>query len=216
MAEGTLTFLSGNGWLVFSGGNSAGSPIRSQVLARAKGYGTTAYISLADDGGDALMDDMEDLGARTGYFVDLDYDAPETLDEQLQAATTIIIEVGSSLDALHEKLNGAALNAIKAAYERGAIVLIEGLAINLFGRWLISDDGAMLDGLDWVQNAFLEAESRGIEDSRAVQLVLSEHPEAIAINIAAGSALAMGVGGIEVWGEDKEVTISLGRGYVAD
>lgn len=214
MADNTLQYLSGRGWLVFSGGHTAGSPIRAQALARAKTYGSTAYISLADDDGDALMDDMEDLGARSGYFVDLEFDTPEDIIEQLETASLIVIEIGSSVDTLYSALQGAALQGIREAYQRGALILLEGLTVNLFGRYTLSDDGELLDGFDWVKNTFIEPQSTGLEDSRAVQLVLANIPDAIAINIAAGSALCVGAGGlVEIWGDNREVTISLGRSY---
>jgi len=217
MSETTypLQYLAGRGWLVFSGGNTAGSEVRAQALSRAKTYGAVAYISLADDGGDALMDDMEDLGARTGYFVDLQYESSDEILEQLQAASLIAIEVGSSLDALYDAFQGAAIEGVRKAYQRGAIILLEGLAINLLGRWVVSDNGELLQGFNWVQNAFIEPQSGGIDDSRAVQAVLQAMVDAIAINIDSGSALALGPDGqVELWGE-QAVTISLGRQYSA-
>lgn len=216
MADQFLRYLSGRGWLVFSGGQTEGSPIRAQALARSKAYGATAYISQADDGGDALKDDIEDLGARSGYFVDLEFDLPEDIKEQLEAASFIVIEVGASVDTLYEALKDAAVEGIRAAYQRGAVILLEGLVANIFGRWVLSDSGELLDGLNWVENAFIEPESMGIDDSRAVQMVMASIPDAVAINIAAGSALALGPDGqVEVWGDEK-VTISLGRGFAAD
>jgi hypothetical protein len=217
MADKILKYLSGRGWLIFSGGNTAGSPIRAQALARATAYGTTAYISLADDSGDALMDDMEDLGARSGYFVDLQYEDPDDIQEQLQTASFIAIEVGASLDALYRVLSDDAVAGLRDAYERGAVILLEGLAANLFGRWALSDNGELLDGLDWVKNAFIEPESAGIDDSRAVQTVMAKIPDAVAINITAGSALVLGPEGqVEVWGEEQNVTISLGRSFSSE
>jgi hypothetical protein len=217
MAEKSLRYLSGRGWLVFSGGDSSGSPIRAQALTRAKTYGATAYISLADDSGDALMDDLEDLGARTGYFVDLDYDSPEDLKEELEGASFIAIEAGSSIDALYRALNKETVAGIRTAYERGAVILVEGLAVNMFGRWVLSDDGDLLAGLDWVKDTFIEPESSGMEDSRAVQIVMAQIPEALAINIAIGSALVLGPDSqVEVWGEQKNVTISLGRSFSSE
>lgn len=214
MAENTLQYLSGRGWLVLSGGNTEGSPIRAKALTRAREYGITAYISSADDGGDSLLDDMEDLGARSGYFIDPEYDDPEDIIEEMKTASVIVIEVGSSLDNLYLMLRGATIEGIRQAYERGGVVLVEGLATNLFGRWVLSDEGEIIEGLNWVQNAFIEAQSTGAEDSRAVQTVLNEIAEAVAINVASGSALALGPdGAVEVWGEEQNVTISLGRKY---
>lgn len=214
MSENTLKYLSGRGWIVLSGGNTEGSPIRAKALTRAREYGITAYISSADDGGDSLLDDMEDLGARSGYFIDPEYDDPEDIIEEMKTASLIVVEVGSSLDSLYHMLRGATVEGIRQAYERGGVVLIEGLATNIFGRWVLSDEGEIVDGLNWVQNAFIEPQSTGAEDSRAVQTVLNEIAEAVAINVASGSAIALGPdGAVEVWGEEQNVTISLGRKY---
>lgn len=213
--EKVLRWTTGLGWLVFSGGHTSSSPIRAQVLARSNAINRIAYISLAGDLGDALMDDIEDLGGPTGYLVDLAYEDEETIAEQIKDAGIIIVEMGSSLDALYNALRGAPAEAIKDAYQRGSVVLIEGLAVNLFGRWVISDNGELLDGLDWIEGAFIEPQSSGIDDSRAVQAVMESLPEAIAINIGIGSALALGNGGLlEVWGE-QNVTISLGQQYTS-
>ncbi|MGB7340621.1 MAG: hypothetical protein WBC91_17115 [Phototrophicaceae bacterium] len=214
MSENTLQYVSGRGWLVLSGGHTAGSPIRAQALSRAQAYGVTAYISSADDAGDALLDDMEDLGARSGYFIDPEYDEREAMLEEMETASLIVVEVGSSIDSMYKLLQGTALEGIKLAYERGAVVLIEGLGVNLFGKWILNDQGDIKDGFDWVQNAFIEPQSSGVDDSRAVRTVLNEIADAVAINIEAGSALALGPNGaVEVWGEEKRVTVSLGRKY---
>ena len=60
-----------NGWLALSGSPGPRSDIRAQALSRANANGVIACISLADDLGDDLMDDLADLGAPTGYLVDL-------------------------------------------------------------------------------------------------------------------------------------------------
>lgn len=214
MAEKTLQYLSGRGWLVFSGGQTTGSPIRAQVLSRARAYGITAYISTADDGGDSVLEDMEDLGARSGYFIDPEYDDPTDTIADLKTASVIVVEMGTSINALYRLLKGPALEGIKQAYQRGAIVLIEGLAGNLFGRWVVTDNGEIVDGINWVQNAFVEPQSTGADDSRAVRAVLNEIADAVAINIDSGSALALGPdGAVEVWGDQRNVTISLGRKF---
>lgn len=209
-----LNWLDGRGVLLLSGGHTAGSPIRAVALSKSKEYGAVAYISTADDKGDALMDDMVDLGARTGYFIDPLYDSPETIIEQLETASLIVLESGDTIDEMYEVLQGAVQEGVQQAYERGALVLIEGLAVNLFGRWVIGDKGDMRDGLNWVRDAFIEPQSAGIADSRAVQAVMQQIPQALAINITAGSGLALGENrSVEILGE-REVTISLGKHYL--
>lgn len=212
MTQTSFQYLAGRGWLIFSGGHVDGSPIRAKAIARARSYGITAYISTADDDGDALMEDMEDLGARAGYFIDLELDESESVIQELETASLIVIEVGSSLDHLYKRLRGAIVEGIKRAYERGGVILLEGLVANLFGQWMMSDTGQIVTGFDWVHQAFIEPQSAGVQDSRAVQMVLEKIPDAIAINIERGSALALGADNqIEVWGAQKKVTLSLGR-----
>jgi hypothetical protein len=208
-----LEWISGGGWLVFAAQNSADSAIRAQALARMEADGGVAYISLADDGGDALLDDMEDLGAPTGYMIDIEIEDSTTIRQQLKDISMIVLESGTSLDALARALRGPVVDALREAYERGALILVEGLAVNLFGRWSVSDSGRIFEGLDWLKNVFIEPNVTSLEESRAVQMVLQAHPQAIALEIGAGSALALGVGGqVEVWGAGQ-VTVALGSHY---
>lgn len=213
MTQQILTWESGAGWLVFSGGASEGSPIRAQALTRAAMDGDMVCISFADDGGESLFDDMEDLGAPSGYILDIENTDPQTLTEELYQASLIVIEVGTHLDAFYQAVQGVTLQALRTAYQRGAVVLIEGLATNVFGRWVVSDEGRILAGAQWVHNAFIEPDSDGVQTSRAVQAIMANNPDAIAINISVGSAIALGSHGrIELWGE-KKVTLSIGKQY---
>src|SRR5690606_38191474 len=120
-----------------------------------------------------------------------------------------------SLDSLYLMLRGATIEGIREAYERGGVVLVEGLETNLFVCLVLSDEGEIIEGLKLVLNAFIEAQSTGAYDSLYVQIVLNDIAEAVAINVSSGSALALGPdGAVEVWGEDQNVTISLGRKYL--
>jgi hypothetical protein len=215
-AKGLLNWLDGNGWLVMSGGDTPGSPLRAQALTRIHADGVVIYISLADDEGEALQEDMEDLGAPVGYIVNIEDEEPESLMKHLKEASLIVIESGENIDSLYWLLKDAAVEGLRTAYERGAMILIEGLAVNLFGRWIMSDGGEILPGLDWLQSAFIEPGVTGAGESRAVQAVFAEFPEAIAVEIGEGSALCLGGNdSLETWGE-KQVTISLGSAYQND
>jgi len=208
-----LEWISGGGWLVFAAENSADSAIRAQALARMDADGGVAYISLADDGGDALLDDMEDLGAPTGYMIDIQIEDLATIREQLKDISMVVLESGTSLDSLARALHGEVAEALREAYEGGAMILVEGLAVNLFGRWSVSDSGRIFAGLDWLKNVFIEPDVNSLEESRAVQMVLQAHPQAMALEIGAESAVALGAGGqVEIWGAGR-VTVALGSHY---
>ena len=210
--RGLLTWLDGLGWLVLSGGEAdASSPIRAQALARAASGGAL-YISLAADEGEALQEDLEDLGAPAGYVLDLTEDR-ESLLKQISEVTLIVVEGGDSLDAVYDALSGAPLEGLRTAYEQGTVILLEGMAVNLLGKWAMTDEGEVLDGIEWVTKAFLEPGVTTVEDSPAIQAVLNEHDEAVGVAIGLGSALALGgMGDLEAWG-DEEVVVALGRAY---
>jgi len=210
--RGLLTWLDGLGWLVLSGGEAdTSSPIRAQALARAASGGAL-YISLAADEGEALQEDLEDLGAPAGYVLDLTEDR-ESLLKQISEVTLIVVEGGDSLDEVYDALSGAPLEGLRTAYEQGTVILLEGMAVNLLGKWAMTDEGEVLDGIEWVTKAFLEPGVTTVEDSPAIQAVLNEHDEAVGVAIGLGSALALGgMGDLEAWG-DEEVVVALGRAY---
>jgi hypothetical protein len=214
--ETILNWQAGYGWLVFSGGWNYDSDLHAEVLARANSDGAIAYISFADDGGDALLNDMEELGAPTGFMIDVRHETEVSVIKQLEDIAIIVIESGDSIDEMYNTLTTVIVQGILEAYQAGALILVEGLAINLFGRWVVSDGGEILDGLNWVENTFLEPNVTSAEDSHAVQDILTEYGDAIAIEIGSGSALALGINGqIEILGE-RQVTISLGKQYRQD
>jgi hypothetical protein len=209
--QGPLRWIPGMGWLILSAA-SPQSEIRSQTLARADAEGVVVYVSFADDRGDALMDDMEDLGALTGYLVDFEIDRGAVLQKQLQDVSLLVIETGSSLDRFLAALTDDVVAALRRVYEQGAALLVEGLAVNVFGRWVLTDSGAVVDGLNWLENVFVEP-SASDHGHTTMRQLLETFAEGIGITIGADSALVLGGdGSLEVWGRGN-VQVSLGRRY---
>lgn len=212
--RGLLTWPEGLGWLILSGGDTDGSPLRAQALARASAGGAL-YISLAADEGEALQEDFDDLGAPAGYVLDLN-DDPETLLKQMHEAAIIVVEGGDSLDDAYEALSGTPLEGLRDAYARGSVLLFEGMAVNLLGKWAMTDEGEVLDGIEWIPNTFIEPGVSTIEDSPAIQAILLEEDSALGVAIGQGSALALGgAGQLEAWGEE-DVVVAMGRAYQND
>ncbi len=216
MAQHTvLQWLDGRGWLVLSGGHVAGSQVRAQALGRVAADGGVAYISLGSGSnlGEKALADLDDLGAPPGYLVDVISEDDQTIQARLSDACMIVIEAGSSLDEMRSALLGAAADGIQVAYEHGAIILVEGLSASVFGAWVYLQTGKITTGLDWLHNALIVPGVTAIADSQAGREVLAAQPGAIAIGIGSGSALALGPDGeVEIWGE-RQVTITLGRGF---
>lgn len=205
-AQSIFRWVDGRGWLIFSGGES--DEIRALALGRAAADGAVACVSLSGDP-DRLLDDVADLGAPSGYLVDVFGEDDQTLQDKLAQAGMIVITGGDSPVDVRGALRGAALEGIEAAFANGAILLLEGFSATAFGAWII--DERIEPGLEWLQGA---AVLTGVDQAAAYALpVFEAQPTGIAVAIMPGSALALGPDGqIEKWGEGA-VTIALGPAY---
>ena len=204
--QSVFQWLDGRGWLIFSGG--ADDEVRALALGRSAADGAVACVSLTGNPDD-LLDDIADLGAPTGYLVDVYGEDDATLSDKLSDSGMVIVVGGEDAAHVRGALRGVALEGIKAAYENGAIILLEGFSATAFGSWLIHE--TIEDGLAWLLGA---AVLTNVEDAAFyAKPIFAAQPEAIAVNVMTGSALALGPDGqIERWGE-REVTIVLGPAF---
>jgi hypothetical protein len=209
-AQNVFRWLDGRGWLVLAGGGETGD-IRAQALGRASADGGLACISLKGD--PLLLDDLEDLGAPSGYLVDLNTEDDKTIHDRLAEAGIIVIDSAPSVKEARSSLRGAAIEGIQQAFENGAVVLVEGVTAAAFGGWVLLSGGEVTEGLEWLENALV---APAIPDlATYARPVLIAQPSAIAVGIGQGSALALGPDGeVETWGE-KRVTIALGNAYTS-
>lgn len=205
-AQSVLNWLDGRGWLVLSGG--VDDEIRAQALGRVAADGGVACVSLSGDP-DALLDDIADLGAPSGYLVDVFGEDDQTLRDKLAQAGMVVVAGGASAADVRGALLGAALEGIEAAYANGAVILLEDYSAMAFGAWLVED--TVKPGLEWLIGS---AVITGVEDAAAhAKPIFEAQPNAVAIAIMYGSALALGPDGqVETWGR-REVTIALGPAY---
>ncbi len=205
-----FNWLESNGWLVLSGSVDELSEIRAQSLSRLNDGGAVAYISLAGDMGDALMDDMMDLGAPTGYLVDLEDPDNNAIYERLTSASMIVIEPGDDIDKLRRLMTQTVMRAIKEALSLGTLILFEGIASTLAGERIIQGNGQIGKGLQLVSNCHIMPDVRSILEANNAEIIYAKHPETVFIAIQRGSALVLGPQQyIETWG-DNQITISLG------
>ena len=204
--QSVFQWLDGQGWLVFSGGGD--DEIRATALGRMAADGAVACVSLTGDP-DHLLDDISDLGAPTGYLVDVYGEDDATLNEKLAQAGMVIVAGGEDAAHVRGALRGAALEGVQAAYANGAIILLEGFSATAFGSWLIHE--TIEDGLAWLIGATVLT---NVDDAAFyAKPIFAAQPEAIAVNVMTGSALALGPDGqIERWGE-RDVTIVLGPAF---
>ena len=205
-----FSWLESNGWLVLSGSADSLSDVRAQALSRVNAEGAVAYISLADDLGDSLMEDMADLGAPTGYLVDLEDEDNNAIYERISTAGMIVIEPGESIEHLKKLMTQTVIRAMKEALSLGSLMLFEGIASNLAGEHIVTANGQLAKGLKFVDNVYIAPDVETVLEIKDLQTIYADYPETVFIGIQSGSALVLGPGNyVETWGE-KRVTISLG------
>lgn len=217
--QNVFHWLDGRGWLVLSGridpqGADIGD-IRSLILARSIADGGVACVALSGDvsAAERLLEDLEDLGAPSGYIVDVVAEDDTTIQARLADAGIIVIDSASDAETARSNLIGAPIDGIQTAYENGAMVLIEGHSTSAFGTWVMLRDRDVVSGLEWVEGAVIVSTDGAV--SGAARPILEAQPAGYAIGIGQGSALALGPDGqVEVWGRGN-VGIALGAAYVS-
>lgn len=204
-------WLDGAGWLVLAG--SANEALRAQALGKIAADGGIAYVVMSGDSlsGERALDDMVDLGAPSGYLVDVTSEDDRSIQTKLAEAGMVVIEAGTSTDAVRASLLGVAIDGIQIAYENGAVVLVEGLSAMLFGEWMTLANGELKNGFEWLSGALI---APGVTNAAEwARELLYAQPASFAVGIGGGSALALGsMGEIEIWGE-RQVTVALGARY---
>lgn len=209
----------GRGWLVLSGGGAWDSEavqnIEAAVLGRTVSQGPLVYIWAAGDleTADQHMDSLRDLGARTGYLLDILSESDQELLERLSEAGVIILGDGPQQDILRDALDGAVLEGLRIAHSRGATIYAVGLSAEQFGAHRLGNT-CLTPGVAWLQQAILIA---GYTPDMASELhqIIGQMPENFGIGLGQGAALALGPRGeVEVWG-NPAVTVSLGQMFAS-
>lgn len=202
----------GRGWIVLSGGVDPGGDIRAFAIGRAAADGGVAVVTTGGGGESAerVLDDVEDLGAPSGYLVDVSSEDDATVTAKLADAGMILIEAGESAAEIKSALMGAAAEGIQTAFENGAVILAEGVSAQALGGWIVKDDGQLAAGLEWLDGLIAPGVTSAAQWGHDLLL---EQPLAYVVGIGAGSALALGPDGqVETWGKG-EVSVALGRNY---
>lgn len=207
--QSVFRWRDGRGWLVLANGPS--SEIRGMALTRSAADGAVACVAIEGvAAADALLEDLEDLGAPSGFIVDLQSEDDDTIRDQLANAGLVVVTAGVGPNDVRSALMGAAIEGIGTAYAQGAVVLLEGGAACAVGDHLY-DSAAQ--GLGWFAHALLMPDARieGVE--AAARELLASAPDAYALMIGAESAAVFGGDGqVEMWGE-RRVTLLLGAQY---
>lgn len=212
-SQNVFSWKDGRGWLVLSGGQEPTSAIRAAAIERASADGALVVLVLGDAAAsDALLSDMGELGAPSGYLVDATTEDDDTIRVQVGEAGIVVVSSDAPPRDVRSNLLGAVTDGLATAYERGALILAEVSAAAALGAFIV-DTGMVIDGLGWLDNSLIVPGMTSVSDSPAAQMVIAQKPAAIVIGVAVGSALALGGNGmVETWG-GKQITIALGSAY---
>lgn len=209
----------GRGWLVLSGGGPPESDdvqsVEAHLLARTASQGPLAYIWAAGDpdSADHQMDSLRDLGARTGYLVDILSEPDEEIYAQISEAGVIILGDGPQQEVLYDALSGVVLDAIRSAFSRGATVYAVGLSAEQFGAHRVGQRD-LVPGLQWLERAIVVA-GYTPDMAEGLRQVVRQTPHSFGLGIGQGAAVALGpLGEVEIWGS-AAVTVALGQEYTA-
>lgn len=207
--QSVLRWPDGEGSLILSGGISEageGGQVEADVLARAPvGEPLVVIFAAGDiDTAEIELERLNDLGASSGYLLDVMTEDDETIKAQLRDVGLIVISDGGQPDRLRSALVGAAAEAIRAAYQAGAHILGVGAGVQVFGTIFPNNK----QGLNWIENTAV-LPIRSDDDSAVLNDLITGLPQAVGIGIAPGSALVLqGNGTIQLLG-NREVTIRL-------
>jgi len=206
----------GAGWIVLSGGGLWESEdnlnIQARLLGRTVSQGPIVYIWAASDieTADHHMDVLRDLGARTGYLVDILTEQEDVLLQQLSEAGIIILGDGPNSETLHEALVGVGLRGIEEAFRQGATLFAIGQSAMMMGAYQVQAN-QLLPGFNWLANAILMPDYHA-EQADGLRELVHQIPNSYGLGMGQGAALALGpYGEVEVWG-NAAITVSLSYG----
>lgn len=210
MREGLpLSWHESGGWIVLSGRADPLSEIRALALSRHSAGGAVAYIAPDDEGADALLEDMAELGAPAGYLVNLAGGDNNEIYERLSAAGMIVISAEQISVRFWQLATHTVSHALREALNRGAVILFENVASGLAGDYAIGAGGEIAPGLKLVGNALFLPHVDSIVGDAHASAARRDLPEAVLIGLEEGAALVLGPDQrMETWGEGR-VTISL-------
>jgi hypothetical protein len=213
-----IRWRDGEGWIILAGGGDPESEEMLDITAQALGrirYGEpVAYVFAAGDidAADEHLVTLDDLGAPTGYLVDVITEDDETIKRQITEAGMVVIGDGPEVETLRSAMLGAAQEALNTAHERGAVILGIGAGAAVLGAVIEGGKKA----LNVVELAVIVPHYDGDDEATRLRAILDVHPESYGIGIGTGSALALGpTGEVGAWGLQR-ITITLGRNATQD
>jgi cyanophycinase len=218
---GPLSWRTGAGWLVLSGGGNWEDGVTGEIDAAVLGWANLdrPVVALLSAGSpvieaEALLEYYADLGGPSGVLIQIHSGGDAQRAENCTAladAGLVHVTDGPDISGLALALQGSpALAALQQAFEEGAAVLGVGTGASLLGSWLRSPtaESDPLPGLGWVKNVIVEPHFAGTEQAGNLRRLLRAHPECLGLGIPVGAALGLGPEGrIQPLGETQATVI---------
>jgi len=210
MTTPILSWRQGAGWIILAGSADIQTDTRAQVLARIKAGGGIAYVGLRVEDIEALMDDMDDLGAPTGYFVNILAEDDASIEARLTEAACVVLPHITPTEDFHSALMGAALQGLITCYEQGGVIYAEGASASLFGAMFLASTGKSHTGFNWLEGVFVIPDIISMSESPMARQLLASGEVSLALGIGHGSAVAFGKDGELTPLGKRQVTLVLG------
>jgi cyanophycinase len=158
--------------------------------------------------GDTFLRHYALLGAPDGYVVPVhDASTANTAAnaELIANASLVYIGGGDTTHLLESMAGSAALDALAAAYEEGAVIAGASAGAIAIASWGLPVDPSIpvVEGWGWLEDVIVSPHYLSERMPRLAE-ALSERPGALAIGLAEDLALALGPNGeIEEWGKTR-------------
>jgi len=202
---GPLRWHKGQGWLILVGGGELEdlADIHRAAIEAMSDETPVVYVPTASakpdagrERGQLVVEQFEELGGPVGYvapiFSRADASDPKNVRRLTQAG--LIYLGGGSAHRLVEMLAArgtAALDAVTAAFEAGAVVIAEGEAACAVGAWGLGSDGSLRAGWGWLPEALIRPSFDEVA-AAALRDAIKSRPECLGLGIPSGVALALG------------------------
>lgn len=170
-----------------------------------------AYIWAAGDVefADQHLAALDELGAPTGYLIDVLTEDDESIKKQIAEAGIVILGDGPNLETLRSGVIGAVADGLKEAHTRGVAIVGVGAGASVLGS--LTDRERRAIGL--LEGALIKSGYIAEVDSENLHHLLTLHPDCYGLGIGGNSALALGPDGeVETWGK-RQITIALPKQY---
>jgi peptidase E len=216
----SLTWRTGEGWLVLAGGTAGRWPATEAIdraaIAAIRRPGPTVFLpaaGCAPDYGESFTARYRALGAPNARVAPV-HGVVSARDPAnaalLRGASLIYIGGGETPQLLASMASSPALEALAGAYTDGAVIVGMSAGAIALASWGLSIDPGvgLLEGWGWLPDVVVAPHYTPAR-ARELEAALAQRLASVALGLPEHVALGLGPGGeIETWGADQIAVIS--------